>query len=189
MRQNLALLIIKEVVSNQRQWSRGHYCVLLDLTRKSYLFLYPCFCKTPHQRPVVPFPGSPASQPASLHQQPRHVDWNGKIYYTHRYIRTCHPDVHSWNYIVRCPMFNSSHCNPIKDRAPIFGCPIFKWVAGTWVTTRQVNRIVVPAIPAGRHASIVVSIMGGHVTCHGRIIYLLHEYIVWWPPPSWHTTQ
>ena len=35
-------------------------------------------------------------------------------------------------------MFKSSHCNSLEDGAPvdfIYGCPVFKWVAETWLMT------------------------------------------------------
>ena len=44
------------------------------------------------------------------------------------------PSLLSW-----CPILKSSHCNSFEDRAPvdeIYGCSIFKWVAGTWQNGR-----------------------------------------------------
>ena len=49
------------------------------------------------------------------------------------------PASHYWDYYPGALSFESSHCNSFEDRAPvdfIYGCPIFKWVAETWLHDR-----------------------------------------------------
>ena len=51
--------------------------------------------------------------------------------------RECHPGDHYWDYYP-CALY-LGHCNSFEDRAPedeIYGCPIFKWVAVTWLHDR-----------------------------------------------------
>ena len=47
-----------------------------------------------------------------------------------------------WSFLGRlflCPIFKCSHCNSFEEWAPvefIYGCPIFRWVVGTWLHDR-----------------------------------------------------
>ena len=57
-----------------------------------------------------------------------------------RYVnRVCHSSGDYWDYHTGNLSFKTIHCNSFEDQAPvdeIYGCPIFKWVAVTWIHGR-----------------------------------------------------
>ena len=88
-----------------------------------------------------------------------------------------------------CPIFKSSHCNSLDDWAPvdfIYGCPIFKWVAETWLHEKtcpieSLDTMIHMMIPGHWHTSLSLDLCSENPGVTGRIHWLLLNFQHKWP--------